>query len=450
MQTRRAVALIGVLLALGTLGGALSACANVSNATVHTADEDRAPLTLASADIPARNASVLIAMTATPLPTPSPAPEQRTIRVWWPDELYPAEGSEAAAILQSQFDLFRQTYNSYAVEIRRKRSHGPGGILASLRTAAPVAPGALPDLTLMRREDLITAAQEGLIVPLDEWIPADLSGSNLFSGVRALGEVDGVLYGIPYALNARHTLYRASVFDTPPQTFADVLQAETPYLFAANDAPVSWTVLLQYLAAGGQLVDGKGAATLSPDALQIVLEFYAEGEARGVFSPALLDYTQPQDYWNAFLSGEAHLVTVETQTYLSQRDAVQSVAPSIIPTADGEPLTVLDGWMWVVTTPNPDHQRQALAFLSWMMRVSHQSAFSEAFGVLPSQVRALRLWEDRAYADFARALITTAIVFPEVRRNNVAAIALQNAVADVIKGVPPQTALDEALASVES
>ena len=436
--------------ALLMLGSVLTACANISSATVHTNSEDEeAPLTLVSADLPARNVAVRNAGTATPVPaTPTPAPEQRTIRVWWPDELYPAEDSEAADILQSQFDLFRQTYSSYTVEIRRKRSHGLGGILSSLRTAAPVAPGALPDLTLMRREDLITAAQEGLIVPLDDWMPADLSGNNLFSGVRALGEVGGVLYGIPYALNARHTLYRASVFEAPPQTFDDVLQAETPYLFAANDTPVSWTVLLQYLAAGGQLVDEDGTATLSTDALQTVLEFYAEGEAAGIFTPALLDYTQPQDYWNVFVTGEAHLVTVDTRTYLSQQASVQSVAPSIIPTANGTSLTVVDGWMWVVTTPNPDHQRQALAFLSWMMRVSHQSAFSEAFGVLPSQLRALRLWENQAYADFAQQLITTAVVFPEARRNNVAAVALQNAVLDVIKGVPPQTALDEALASL--
>ena len=446
MQIRRTLVLLGTLL---VTGGALSACANISSATVHTTAETGTASTLISADVPARSVAVLGAMTATPLPTPTPQAEQRTIRVWWPDELYPADGSAAADILHSQFDLFRQTYSGYTVEIRRKRSHGLGGILASLRTATPVAPGAVPDLTLMRREDLITAAQEGLIVPLDDWMPANMSGNNLFSGVRALGEVDGVLYGIPYTLNIRHTLYRASVFETPPQTFADVLNARTPYLFAANDAPVSWTVLLQYLAAGGRLADENGAATLSPDALQTVLEFYAEGEAAGVFTPAVLDYAQVQDYWNTFVTGEAHLVTVDTQSYLSRQDTVQSVAPSAIPTADGTPLTVLDGWMWVVTTPNPDHQRQALAFLSWMMRVSHQGAFTEAFGVLPSQIRALRLWDNQSYAEFAQTLITTAVVFPEARRNNVAAAALQNAVADVIKGVPPQTALDEALTGLE-
>ena len=96
--------------------------------------------------------------------------------------------------------------------MRRKRTSGLGGILPTLRTAGPVAPGALPDLTLMRRADMLTAATEGLIVPLDTWIPTDLVDDDLLPGTRALGEIDGVLYGVPYALNiVSHGLSRVDV-----------------------------------------------------------------------------------------------------------------------------------------------------------------------------------------------------------------------------------------------
>ena len=57
-------------------------------------------------------------------------------------------------MLLSQFDGFRQTY-AYNLDVRRKRSGGLGGILPTLRTAVPVAPRAVPDLTLMRRTDMI-------------------------------------------------------------------------------------------------------------------------------------------------------------------------------------------------------------------------------------------------------------------------------------------------------
>lgn len=372
-------------------------------------------------------------------------PEKAHVTVWWPDELYPATENTAADILQSQIELFQITYNSYDVEIRRKRTSGTGGILATLRTAAPVAPSALPDLTLMQRTTMMTAATEGLIVPLDDWVPADLAGSNLFPGTRTLGMIDDSLYGIPYALTLVHTVYRQSIFAEPPTTFDDVLSAETPYLFSAGETPVSWTVLLQYFAAGGRLMNDNGGAALTPDALITVLDYYAEGVHSDVFDPLLLEHSDSADYWNAFVTGKATIASMNSHTYLTNKDTVQNVGLSSIPTEDGQSLTTLDGWMWVVTTQNPDRQQRALAFLAWMMRVSQQSAFTESIGMIPSQTRALRLWDDETYADFAETLVTTAIVLPEERRNNMAASALQDAVIAVLRGTSPETAADEAL-----
>lgn len=378
-------------------------------------------------------------------PVVEATPQKTLVTVWWPDELYPDTNTAAAAIFNDQLDLFRVTYPSYEIELRRKRTSGLGGILATLRTAAPVAPGALPDLTLIRRSDVITAAREGLIVPIGDWIPADLTGTNLIAGTLALGEVDGTLYGIPYALTIQHTVYRPTVFSDPPLSFDAVIAAGTPYLFNAGESPVSWTVLLQYFGAGGRLFDDSGGATLNLDALMAVLEYYARGVRGGVFTVRLLDYSTLNDYWNAFVNGEAHIASVSSRTFLGMKSSVQNIAYAPIPSLDGSSLTVLDGWLWVVTTQNPDRQQRALAFLAWMMRVGQHGAFTEALGMVPSQTRALRLWDDRAYAEFAETLITTAFVFPEERRNNAAAAALQEAVADVLRGTSPEIAADEAL-----
>ncbi len=389
-----------------------------------------------------------LAVQATPVVQSTP--EKAVVSVWWPDELWPESNTDAATILNSQFELFRLTYASYDIDLRRKRSGGMGGILSTLRTAAPVAPGAMPDLVLLRRSDMITAAREGLIVPIEEWVPADLVGANLFPGTRALGEVNGELYGVPYVLVLHHALYRLSMFEEPPLTFDSVIEAGTPYLFAGGVTPVSWTALLQYVAAGGRLVDDAGNATLNPDALVAVLNYYAQGVEAGVFDASLLEYDAASDYWNMFVTGEASIVSVNSRDYLELKDTVQNIGLMPVPTPSGLSLTMLDGWMWVVTTQNPDRQQRALAFLAWMMRVGQQGAFSEALGVVPSQVRALALWDDAAYADFAQALITTAIVFPEERRNNAAATALQRAISVVLRGASPDVAANDALASLES
>lgn len=381
--------------------------------------------------------------TATPLP---PTPAASEVQVWWPDDFYPAPGSAAEAILANQLGTFQVTYANYSVNVRKKRTYGTGGILATLRTAAPVAPAALPDLTLLRRSDLITAANEGLIVPIDGWVPTDIAGDNLFPAARALGEVNGQLYGVPYALTLFHTIYRPSIFPEPPRTFDAVLEGRTPFLFPAGSSPVAWMVLLQYLAAGGTLIDVDGSPTLSPDALMPVLEYYAAGTARGIFSPRLLDYADVPDYWNAFVTAQANIAAVTTLVYLSQHASVATASLAPVPTLDGAPVTLLDGWMWALTTQNPDHQQRALAFLSWMMRISQQSSFTEAYGLLPSQVRALRLWENVTYADFASGLLAGRVVFADERRNNAAATALQEAVADVLRGTSPEIAADKALA----
>lgn len=379
--------------------------------------------------------------------TPTPAPE--TVRVWWPDELYPHDDELAQETLQTQWDGFAQAYPTLTLEVRRKRSSGLGGILSTLRTAVPVAPSALPDLTLMRRSDMITAANEGLIVPLDDWLPSDLADSNLLPGVRALGEINGVLYGVPYVLNVVHAAYRPAAMSAPPLSFADVLEGSISYLFPAGAIPISWTLLLQYRAAGGRLVDETGAATLDAQPLLDVLTFYAQGVQAGLFSPALLQYVRYDDYWNQFVAATSNLAAVDTLTFLERRDSIPNARPVSIPTPDGTPITALDGWLWVVTTANPERHQRVSAFLAWMMRVGQHSLFTETLGLLPSQTRALRLWDDREYAEFAQDLLTTAILVPDAQRNNSASLALQEALVDVLEGTAPETAADNALARFE-
>jgi len=379
----------------------------------------------------------------------TPAPAREIVRVWWPDELYPQEAGEAREALESQFASFAQSYTTYELEVRRKRTSGLGGILPTLRTALPVASGALPDLTLMRRADMLTAANEGLIVPLDDWVPADVAGNNLLAGVRSLGEINGVLYGVPYALNIVHNAYRPAALAPPPLSFTDVLNAGTPHLFPAGAMPVNCTALLQYWAAGGRLVDEDGAAILDRDPLLDVLSYYAAGTAAGIFSPALLSYTRYDDYWKQFVAGETDLVGVDTTTFLRRRGSVPSALPVSVPTLDGAPITALDGWMWVAPPHPPEHRQRANVFLAWMMRIGQQSVFSEAFDLLPTQTRALRLWDDREYADFAQDLLAAAVLVPEAQRTNSAALALQEAVSQVLQGAAPDDVAEAIVARFE-
>lgn len=449
-----AVAGLGLAVSLANCAGENAADGNAVSGVVVAADLS------AGQETDARSLSgaaqpVALMQGITPTPTSGSAKPEETprsklqIRVWWPEEFYPQAGSEAESILLGQFEGFTRSYSTYELDVRRKRSGGVGGILPTLRTAQPVAPGAIPDMTLMRRSDMVTAATEGLIVPITDWAPE--IDSSLDPEVITLGMVKGTLYGVPYALNLHHVAYRESMLDEPLLTFDDVLARHPLYLFPAGPAQgalTSWTVLLQYWAAGGRLADADSNPMLDVDALMAVLEYYERGVEQDIFAASLLDQSEYEANWSRFVSGEAAMIGIDSTTYLSHVGAVQNVGLAPLPTQSGAPITALNGWMWVLTTRDPDRQDQARAFLSWMMRVGEHAAFSEAMGILPSQDRALRLWDNQDYATFAQTMITEAQEIPSAQGNNRAAAALQASVAAVLGGVSAQDAAEDAIDSV--
>lgn len=436
------------------LGMSLAACddAAQSPASDSTADTGTSAAlsvtTLAvAADTGRSSAPAQFQTGATPTPSPDSLRTPLEVRVWWPDELYPDEGSPAETVLNRQLESFVQTYASYDLDLRRKRSSGLGGILPTLRTALPVAPGVTPHLTLMKRADMVTAATEGLILPVEGWAPDDVL-QNLLPGTRTMGEIDEVLYGIPYTLNFEHMLYRTSTFDEPPLSFADVLARKPAYRCPAgvpSGSEANRILLLQYLEAGGQLANINELSVLDREPMLAVLEYYEAGTTAGIFDASLLDITQYETYWNDFVTAEANFVCVNSSTYLHHKDSLQAVGLSPIPTLDGNPITVVDGWMWVLTTQDPDEQAQARAFLSWMMRISQQSEFTEALGVIPSQERALRLWSDTRYASFTEQMLAQGVFVSNAVRNSSIAVNLQAGFAAVLQGQSAEAVIAQIL-----
>lgn len=155
--------------------------------------------------------------TATTTPEPTEVPTgPRTLVIWWPEPLAPRENADAAEVLSEQISAFERAYGDVQVQFRLKLARDTGGIMQTLRAASGgIAPGALPDLTLIRREDLLAAAQAGLIQPIEDEIPPAFLGDLYTAGVE-LGQVNRQLYGIPYMLDVQHMAYRN---DTVPIIF---------------------------------------------------------------------------------------------------------------------------------------------------------------------------------------------------------------------------------------
>ncbi len=383
-----------------------------------------------------------LAATGTPAPmaqrTPPPDQTPAPILIWWPAPIYPGEDSPALPILNEQIRRY-ETGRSQSIAIRVKRAEGAGGILQTLYSGSSVAASVMPDLALLRRADLIQAASGKLIQPIDV---RGLSADDLFPSGLALGQVQGIQYGIPYVMETQHAVQRSTTSTLPPRTLDELLQSGQAYLFPGADARgVNPTLLNQYIGAGGRIADEKGAPALDREPLRQVLGYYEQAVDAKNAGPGLLDYTSPSQYWPLFLAGKVTLVQIDSTTFLAQRGveppgAVSAGKIETIPVPGASRTVILDSWLWVLTAANPERRARGLDALAWLLEPGRQGEYTWALRVLPSRRSALNsgAWRQDAYADFASALLEKPLGPLPDSISPVVATALQEAFESVLAG----------------
>lgn len=353
-----------------------------------------------------------------------------TLTIWWPEPLAAIENQDAADLLSEEISAFQSANPDVGVEFRLKKVPDVGGIMSTLRAANLVAPRALPDLTLMRRSDLLTAAQAGLIMAMDERSGASIL-NNLPPIVGALGQMNDRLYGLAYNIEVQHLVYQADAYALDSWSFADVLDQHASFVFPAGRAnSLSDVFLAQYHASTGTL--DSSDLTIDADQLQPLFQFYQDAVETGVIDPIVLEYIVPDDYRAGLAAGTIPAGVVTSSLYLTMNHDTLAFAP--IPTVSGDPTTVVDGWMWVLTTADAEQQALALRFINWMLDVDRQGRYNQAIHMLPSQRATLRQWEDPAYAAFVDMLLNNATLPLSESAGSLSARVIQTALASVISG----------------
>ncbi|MBN2471404.1 MAG: extracellular solute-binding protein [Anaerolineae bacterium] len=379
--------------------------------------------------------------TATPSPTLEASPTappampgtpRPDLVVWWPAELMPAAESAAGDALLTVLETYR-TENDLSLQLRVKRLTGTGSIMSTLRTASHVAPAALPDVALLSRATLVGAIASATIYPLDDMTAAELT-REVYPRAVPLGQVEDRFYGVPLALIVQHAAYRENDFERSPDTFRAVLESGQPFAFAAGkEIGTSDALLIQYTEAGGRLISDEGRPTLDAPALEDVLNFYAGALDSEQITPDLLDSTTPLDTWNALITGNVSLAQVDSSTYIRQHSDHGGILPTILPTEGGGALTTLEGWLWVITTSDPERQAAAIAFITWMMEPEQQATITETLQILPSRPQSLQSRFDPAYSALIDRLLSSSRAVLTERVTTTTATALQEALVSVIR-----------------
>jgi ABC-type glycerol-3-phosphate transport system substrate-binding protein len=377
-----------------------------------------------------------VTVTHTVTPTSGPT----VLSVWWPESFAPADNNEALTVLAEQINAFQASQSGVVVNMRLKKETDLGGIMSTLLTASAVAPGALPDLTLIRRSDLLNAVQAGLIYPLEGKISSAVVG-DLYDAALQLGQVDGTLYGVPYTLEVQHVAYQTlNTFES--WSFAEVLSNEISFVFPAGQPDgINDVFLAQYINAGGTLP----ADAVNEQALFDTLLFYERAITSGILDAAVVNYTSPANYTERLVSGEVDAGVITSTGYLKLLQSGANLDFAPIPTESGSLITEVDGWIWILTTPNADRQGLAAQFLNWMLNANRQGTYTQVLHVLPSQRTALQEWEAVPYNIFVRDLLGNAIL--PLPSAGASARAMQNALVAVLTG---QSTAQEATAAVMS
>lgn len=329
--------------------------------------------------------AVVMVQAQTPAPpTPTP-PGPLTLVVWLPDTLASADQPLARAEINRQVQAFNASQSRIIVEIRLKMVNDVGGIMSTLRAASSVAPGAQPDLTLLRRQDLVPAQRDGLIRSLEGKLPP--TQINSLDTALKLGQVNNQLVGLPYLLELEHLVYRpnASTEEVSGWSFEDVLNRRLPLVFpAGRSSGISDVVYLQYLAAGGTLA-ADNTLSYNADALQETLSFYESARDEGVLDDRLVNYTTTADYRVDFSAQQVNSAVFFSPDYLQLLVEDRTLLAAPIPTSTGQNIALLNGWTWVLVASQADRQSAAMEFLTFLMQPDNQAAYAQTLNLLPSQ-----------------------------------------------------------------
>jgi maltose-binding protein MalE len=384
----------------------------------------------------------------TGLPTENSTTTTQNFVIWFPESLAPSDRTEIAELLNEQLNGFVAEHDQpINIEFRLRRYAETGGILPTLRTANKVAPNGLPDITLVRRDDLPTLVQEGLALPLEGHLSSSIIG-DLFPPALQSGRVQNQLYAIPYLVDIQLLAYYGDEEQPSIWTFDNIIRAEAFWNFpAGRTTGLNTTVFLQYLASGGTLSNDE-TLNFNAEALRTVLAYYERARELNLIDETMLNFVSSNDYVRSFTSGDLRAGVMNSTLFLTELANETPLQASPIPSDVTDTPTLMNGWVWVVTAKNADHQAIAFNFIDWMMDNTRQADYAQLVNMLPSQRGSLNsLPLSNELLTLFDNLLTNAVLMPSDNNTGAVARAIQSAFTGVISG---NLTADEAVESVES
>ena len=383
---------------------------------------------------------------STPSATRTP-PQPTTLQVWVPPQFDPESDSAAGRLLRARLAEFTARRTGVHVEVRVKAAMGPGGLLDSLNTASAAAPLALPDLVLLQRGLLETAALKGLLYPFDG-LSSALDQQDWYDYARDLARLQDSTFGLPFAADGLILMYRPADVAKPPVDWNGTLELKTPLAFPAADEQALFT-LSQYMANEAPLEDDQGRPSLAPAPLTELLTYFDEAASAGVMPFWLTQYSSFDQSWEAYTENRADLVIDWASRYMA--DLPGDTDAALIPTPDGGPFTLVDGWVWALASPQVQRHATSAELAEFLTEPDFLAKWTAAAGYLPPRASALAGWSNTPLRGLVEDIVRTAHSLPPTEVMNVVGPPLEEATVDVLKEqTAPADAAENAVQKIQS
>jgi multiple sugar transport system substrate-binding protein len=380
----------------------------------------------------------------TEIPPSPPAPT--SLRVWLPAQFDPANGTPAGNLLQARLDEFSRRMD-IDIEVRVKSESGVGGLLDSLTSANAAAPLALPDLILLPRPQLETAALKGLVYPLDGLVDP-IGEGDWYPFAEQLARLQDSTFGLPFAGDGQVLVYRPQSEAQPPSDWRTSLTQDLPIIFSAADEQALFT-LGEYLSAGGTVQDEEGRPALQVRTLTSLLTFYQQGSQAKVFPVWITQLENDSQSWQAFTDARTDQAVILASQYLAAPPEETNL--TTIPTPDGAPFCLATGWVWALSSPQADRRALSVDLAEFLTEGDFLSGWTAAAGYLPPRVSALSGWPDAGLSGLVSTIVQSAQLVPP---NDVMAVlgpVLQQATVEVLKAeAEPAAAAREAEKNIQA
>ena len=358
--------------------------------------------------------------------------EGAILHLWLPQEFDPAGSSPASQLLKARLDEFVAEHPGVQLEVRVKAVDGQGGLLDALSAANAAAPLALPDLVLLPRPLLESAALKGLLHPYDG-LSSLMDDPSWFEYARQLAHLKGSTYGMPFVGDAYVLAYHPSIIDKVPNSLESAISLGEGLLFPATDPQALFT-LGNYLASGESLQDAEGRPSLNKETLTNVLDIYQRASQAGVMPYWITQFSNDAQVWEAFSGQQFPMAVTWASSYLKQKHREPAdLYFGPLPTPTGAPFTLATGWSWALAGKDAEHRALSVSLAEFLVEKDFIAAYSNSAGYLPPRVDALQGWQDADLRRLVEQISYSAQLMPPMDLISNVGPAVEQAVVDVLK-----------------